>query len=313
MSTGYIAAFATLIAWTISIFVFARLCRLEDSHTLNKAVLFFSIFLLGLLVCILDRLSPWELFSTPNSSNWLWLGISGVVGKSLGDYWGFSAMRIMGARRRSMIATLTPGFTWLFGLMILNETMNWLGIAAMLLTIVALLLLINNSTEKDEVKKENFGLPISGLLFGIGGAALTALAFILSKMTIVENETKLSAFHGTWIRIITAFLALMIFDLICNQRVRFIKTFFLNKHRAVLLFLGILFNTVLGLSFSLMAITHMNAAEAYSIFSLVPVSVIFVSVILYKKRLSLQSWIYSALAIAGVIVLVWRDVLIKRF
>jgi drug/metabolite transporter (DMT)-like permease len=81
----------------------------------------------------------------------------------------------------------------------------------------------------------------------------------------------------------------------------------------VLLFLGILFNTVLGLSFSLMAITRMNAAEAYSIFSLVPVTVILVSVIMYKKSIYLQSWFYSILAIAGVILLVWRDTLIKIF
>ncbi len=63
--------------------------------------------------------------------------------------------------------------------MILNETMDWLGIAAMLLTIVSLLLLINSSAEKNEVKKENFGLPLPGLLYGTGGAAATGLAFIL--------------------------------------------------------------------------------------------------------------------------------------
>ena len=148
MMTGYIAAFATLFAWTISTFVLAKLTRLQDAYTLNKAVLFFSIFLLGLLVCILDGLAPWQLFTLPSSSNWLWLGISGILGKSLGDYCGFCAFRILGARRRSMITTLGPGFTWLSGLLILNETMNWLGIAAMLFTGVFLLLLINNSAEK---------------------------------------------------------------------------------------------------------------------------------------------------------------------
>ncbi|MEP7317702.1 MAG: DMT family transporter [Panacibacter sp.] len=313
MSTAYLAAFATLFAWTISIFVFAKLSRLEDVYILNKAVLFFSIFLLGVLVCVLDGLTPWELFMLPNSSNWLWLGISGIIGKSIGDYFGYSALRILGARRRSMITTLTPGFTWLFGLIILNESMNWLGIAAMLLTIVSLLLFINNSSEKNEVKKENYGLPIPGLLFGIGGAALTGLAFILSKMTIIGNDTNLSAFHGTWIRIIVAFLALMLFDFVRNKPAGFIKQFLFNKQKALLLFFGILFNTVLGLSFSLMAITQMNAAEAYTIFSLVPVTVILVSVFVYKKNISLRSWFYSILAIAGVILLVWRDSLIKLF
>jgi drug/metabolite transporter (DMT)-like permease len=313
MTTGYSAALATLGAWTISTFVLAKLSRLEGAYILNKAALFFSIFLLGILVCILDGLAPWQLFTVPNSSEWLWLGISGILGKSVGDYCGFCSLRILGARRRSMITTLGPGFTWLFGLLILNESMNWLGIAAMVLTAVFLLLLISNNSEKKEVEKENFGLPLPGFLFGIAAAALTGLAFILSKMAFSGSENNISAFHGTWMRIIAAFFALMIYDIFRNKHTSFIKPFLLDKQKALLLFLGILFGAVLGLSFSLIAIMRMNAAAAYTIFSLLPVSVILVSVVVYKKKITLLSWLYSLLAIAGAMILVWRDVLIRYF
>jgi drug/metabolite transporter (DMT)-like permease len=313
MATGYYAALGTLIAWTISTFVLEKLSRLEGAYILNKAALFFSVFLLGILVCILDGLAPWQLFTVPNSSEWLWLGISGILGKSLGDYFGFCSLRILGARRRSMITSLGPGFTWLFGLIILNERMNWLGIVAMLFTAVFLLLFINNSAEKNEVEKENFGLPLPGLLFGIAAAALTGLAFILSKRAFKESENNISAFHGTWIRIITAFLTLMIYDVFRNKHTNFIKPFLFDRQKALLLFFGILFGAVLGLSFSLIAITRMNAAAAYTIFSMLPVSVILVSVIVYKKKITLLSWLYSLLAIAGAMVLVWRDMLIRYF
>jgi len=313
MTTGYSAALATLCAWTISTFVLAKLSRLEGAYILNKAALFFSIFLLGILVCLLDGLAPWQLFTIPSLSDWLWLGISGIIGKSVGDYCGFCSLRILGARRRSMITTLGPGFTWLFGLIILNEKMNWLGIAAMLLTAAFLLLLINSTAEKNEVEKDNFGFPLPGLLFGIASAALTGFAFILSKMAFIENKNNLSAFHGTWIRIITAFLVLMLYDIIRNKHSDFIRPFLFDKQKAWLLFWGILFGAVLGLSFSLMAITRMNAAAAYTIFSLLPLSVILVSIIVYKKRLSPLSCFYSLLAIVGAVVLVWRDILIKYF
>jgi drug/metabolite transporter (DMT)-like permease len=313
MDTGYLAALGTLFAWTISNFVLAKLTRLVEPSILNRAALFFSIFLLGLLVCIVDGLAPWQLFSVPNSSNWLWLGLSGILGKSIGDYCGFCSMRILGVRRRSMISTLGPGFTWLFGLIILNEKMNWVGVAAMLLTIISILLLINSSTEKEEVKKEKFGLPLPGLLFGIAAAALTGLAFILSKKTFIETGREISEFHGTWIRIMVAFLAIMLVDTMRNKHTDFIKPFLYNKQKGVLLFFTILFGAVLGLSFSLIAITRMNAASAYTIFSMLPVSVILVSVILYKKKISMQSWLYSILAIAGVMLLVWRDIIIKYF
>jgi drug/metabolite transporter (DMT)-like permease len=310
MSTGYLAAIGTLIAWTISNFVLAKLTREVEPGILNRAALFFSIFLLGVLVCILDGLAPWELFTLPHYSNWLWLGISGILGKSIGDYCGFCSMRILGVRRRSMISTLGPGFTWLFGLLLLNEKMNWLGMMAMLLTTISLLLLINSNAEKEEVKKEKFGLPLPGLLYGIAAAALTGLAFILSKKTFIEGDRVISEFHGTWIRILAAFLAIFIVDVSMNRHTGFIKQFLDDKRKGWLLFLVILFGAVLGLSFSLVAITRMNAAAAYTIFSLLPVSIILVSVFIYKKKMTLKSWLYSLLAVTGVLILVWRDQLI---
>jgi drug/metabolite transporter (DMT)-like permease len=313
MNTGYIAALATLFAWTISNFALAKLTRLAEPSILNRAALFFSIFLLGLLVCILDGLAPWQLFTIPSPSNYLWLGLSGILGKSIGDYCGYCSMRILGVRRRSMITTLGPGFTWLFGLIILNEKMNWLGLAAMLLTIISILLLINSTAEKEEVKKEKFGLPLPGLLFGIAAAALTGLAFILSKQAFIENGNNISAFHATWIRILAAFLAIRLVDIFSNKHHRFIKQFIFDKQKGTLLFFTILFGSVLGLSFSLIAITSMNAAAAYTVFSMLPASVIAVTVIVYKKKIPLQSWLFSGLAIAGVIVLLWRHSIIKYF
>jgi drug/metabolite transporter (DMT)-like permease len=311
MNTGYLAAFATLFSWTISNFALAKLTRLADPFVLNKATLFFSIFLLGALVCVLDGLWPWQLFTAPNASNWLWLGISGILGKSVGDYFGFLAMRILGVRRRTMITSLGPGFTWLFGLMILNEKMNWLGVVAMLITMISLLLLVNSTSEREEVKKENFGLPLPGLLFGIAASALTGLAFILSKMTFLETGRRISEFHGTWIRILVAFSVLFFFDVLRNKQPDFIRQFLVSKQKAYLLFVVILFGAVLGLSFSLIAITRINAAVAYTIFSMLPVTIILVTVLFYNNRMTLQSWIYSVLAVSGVLILVWRNSLIQ--
>ena len=307
MGTGYLAAIGTLIAWTISTFVLAKLSRLVESPVLNRAVLLSSTLLLGVLVCFIDGINPLTLFTLPSASNWIWLGISGILGKSVGDYCGYQAMRILGVRRRTMITTLGPGFTWLFGLMILNESMNWLGLAAMTLTLVSLLLFINSNSERNEVKQENFGKPVPGFLFGIASAGLTGLAFIISKMAFMEEGRRISEFHGTWIRIVVAFVTLMVFDIVRNKHLDFVKPFLTDMRRGSLLFFCILFGAVLGLSFSLIAIMRMNAAVAYTIFSMLPVTIMLGSVLLYNKRISLQSWVYSLIAIAGVLLLVWRN------
>ena len=306
MNSGYLFAFATLVSWTVSTFVLAKLSRMEGPATINKAALFFSTFLLGAVVCVVDGLAPWELFTRPNRINWIWLGISGIIGKSIGDYFSYKTLRILGARRRTMITTLSPGFALLFGFIILNETMNGVGIAAMFLTIISLLLLINSHAEKEEVKKEKYGLPVPGLLFGIAASALTGFAFILSKKAFADTGRNISEFHGTWIRIVIAFVALLSFDAGRNKQTSFIKPF-LNKQKGGLLFVGILFGAVLGLSFSLMAITRINTAVAFTIFALLPVSIMLVSAIMYQKKITGKSCLYSLLAVTGAMILIWRD------
>jgi drug/metabolite transporter (DMT)-like permease len=141
---------------------------------------------------------------------------------------------------------------------------------------------------------------------------LTGLAFIISKKTFIETETNLSAFHATWIRILAAFVAIILVDTIRNKHVPFIKPFLAGRQKAILLLLTILFGAILGLSFSLIAISSINAAVAYTIFSMLPVSVIVVNVI-YGKKITVQSWFYSVLAVAGVLVLVWQDYLVSCF
>lgn len=307
MNTGYLAAFGTLLSWTVSAFIFGKLTRLTEPGLLNKAILFFSIFLLGIVVCVMDRINPIELFSLPNQSNWLWLGLSGIIGKSLGDYCGLSCLRILGPRRRYMISTLTPGFTLLFGFIILGEKINAIGMAGMFITILSLFLLLNSQTEKAEVKLEKFGNHVWGIFMGLCGAALTAVAFIIAKKGMVQSETSISEFHGTWIRVIVAFIVLFVVDLFLKRNKDFVTGIITNRQKAILLFWGIVFGVILGLSLSLVAITRLEVAVAYTIFSVVPLTVILASVIFFRKKIPWQSWIYSLMAIAGVIVLVWKD------
>jgi len=306
MNNGYLFAFITLASWTVSTFELAKLSRLEAPAAINKAALFLSTFLLAAVVCIADDLNPVQLITKPHTSNWIWLSISGIIGKSIGDYLSYNSLRILGARRRTMISTLTPGFAWLFGWLFLKESMSLVSITAMLLTISSLLLMLNSQSEREEVRNEKFGMPLQGLLLGIGAAALTGLAFILSKKTFAENDTNISEFHGTWIRIVTAFTALLLFDIGRNKHTPFIKPF-LNMQKAGLLFTGVLFGAVIGLSFSLMAVTRLNTAVAFTVFALLPVSTMLVSILLFKKRVTPQSWLYSMLAVAGVMLLIWHN------
>lgn len=307
MNTGYIAAIATLICWTAGAFIIGKLSRLMHPHALNKALLFFGIFLLGIVVCVIDEINPMKLFSLPNSSNWLWLGLSGILGKSLGDYCGLSALRILGPRRRYMLATLTPGFSLFAGFIFLDETISALGIAGMFITMISLALLLNDQKEKDEVIKDKFGNYFRGVVMALCSGILTAFAFVFAKKTMIETGNPISEFHATWIRILIAFIVLFVIDVFTKKDHDFILEVFKDKQKIWLMGGAVFIAVILGLSLSLVAITRLEVAIAYTIFSLVPLGVLLVSVLWYHKKIVWRSWIYCLMAIAGVMILIWRN------
>lgn len=306
MAAPYIYALITLLSWTISIFINAKLSRLETAWTLNKAILFVSIVILGIVVFIKDRLNFAELFTLPTYSEWILLATSGVIGKSLGDYCALSCIRILGARRRSVITTLTPGFVLIASYFILKENINIIGSAGVLITGLSLVLLINSSTEKEEVIKENFGSIQIGFLMGISAALFTALAFVISKKSFTRELQPVSEFHATWIRVFSAFLFNAVIDLFKPHTSFAFLSAITNPVKFRLILLNTFFYTVLGLSFSLMAITRMNVTTAVMIFNLTPVTVTIASLIFLKKKISLLSWTYSILAVIGALLVIYR-------
>jgi drug/metabolite transporter (DMT)-like permease len=71
--------------------------------------------------------------------------------------------------------------------------------------------------------------------------------------------------------------------------------------------LGTLCGPVVGMMTSMYALSHINASVAQTIFSLVPVFVLFLNFFIYKEKISMRSLGGAIIAIAGVYVLVFRD------
>lgn len=312
MHLGYLAALGTLFCWTIAVFLLGRLSRISEPWALNKISLLYSAVLLGLLVCVKDRLSPIALVNKPSLTQWGWLGLSGILGKTMGDFFGYSCIRILGVRRRSMITTLTPAFTWFFAFQWLGEQINAIGLTGIFLTIIALFLIYKDQEEAKEVQKDAYGTYVKGISMGIAGAALTGIAFVISKKAYGPQQQSISEFHGTWIRVIAALLTVLVADLFRKKREPLVKTFLANNRTFLLLTGSVVFGTILGLSFSLVAITHLPVAVAYTIFALVPLLVMITEAIKGQSRIKQKQWLFALLAIIGVCLLLWRNHLLPK-
>ena len=76
---------------------------------------------------------------------------------------------------------------------------------------------------------------------------------------------------------------------------------------------GTVFGPVLGVSFSMYAVSLINASVAQTIFSLVPVFALPLSYFFYKEKITWQALAGAVIAVIGVLLLIWRDELITLF
>src|SRR3954470_10503480 len=126
---GLFFALLTTLSWSIGIFPFTQAARRMGSNALNHFRLPLAALLLSITAVIIDHAAFIDLFRHPVSEAWLWLSLSGIIGLTLGDYFGLSMYAILGARIGSVLATLAPPASLILAALLIDERMNVVGIA----------------------------------------------------------------------------------------------------------------------------------------------------------------------------------------
>ncbi len=307
MNIGFIAAGITLISWTVGTFAFTRASQLTNPSSVNRVRLLFAFIILSILTCIYLGISPIELFAIPNSEQYLWFGISGFIGLTLGDYFAFTAYSILGGRRTSLFACFAPGAALFAAYFLVGERINTAGILGMAISISGILLLVSSRKEHNAVENEHMGSFNKGILFAALGAICQGLGLVLAKKGFSVSENNFNPMYATWIRMFSASVFVYLMGSFTVPLWKEMKDIIGNKNviRAVLL--GTVFGPVIGVSFSLLAANHLDASVAQTIFTLLPASVLFTAVVFYKERVPFLSYLAVFVSILGVMVLVWRN------
>jgi drug/metabolite transporter (DMT)-like permease len=92
----------TALCWAVGIFPFTLSTKYFQATHINLMRLILAMLLLSPFIIIKENISLANLFWFPGAQNWIWLGLSGIVGLALGDYFSFSAFRAIGARNSSI-------------------------------------------------------------------------------------------------------------------------------------------------------------------------------------------------------------------
>jgi len=307
---GELAALLTALSWSIGIFPFTEASRRMNPNTVNHFRLLLGVILLAIYLMISAAIGPMALITFPLPEHWLWFGLSGLVGLALGDYFGFTSYAILGTRTGSILTTLAPGASLLFGYFLLGEKLNWIGITGMAITIAGIIWITLSKKEQAKIADSEFGKKEKGIFYGVLAALCQGVGLVMAKkgMGFTIDEQALSSVHATFIRLFAATVVTYGLTIVAGKLKAINAPLLENKNNGLkFIVAGTLFGPTIGVVLSMYAVSQINVSVAQTIFSLVPVIVLPLGYIFYREKISLKSALGAAVAISGVIILIWRQ------
>lgn len=282
---GEIAGLGVSLCWTMSALFFEKAGSRIGSLSVNFIRLFMAIAFLGLTTLITKGLFfPTD--ATPYQ--WLWLGLSGVIGFFLGDLVLFKSYLVIGSRTAALIMSFSPMLTAIIGWFFLKEKLNALEIIAILVSITGIIIAISN-------RKMKLNIPLKGLILAFGGALGQSVGIILSKKGIGTYDP----LAATQIRALFGLASFTIMITVMQRWPRILQAL-KDKPGMKAVTVGSVFGPFLGVSLALFAIQHTNTGIASTLMALVPIFIIWPSAVMFGEKIKLQQIIGAIISIFGV-------------
>lgn len=306
--SGELIAILTTICWSIGIFPFTEASKRIGAAAVNQYRLLMAWLIISMILIFFYSMAPLQLFNKPGSQHYLFLGLSGIIGFTIGDYCSFRSFTLLGPKLGSLYTTFAPGAALVAGFAALNETINLPGILGITITLAGVIWLTLSKKDKLAAEKAGFKRDRKGILLGVIGALCQGTGLVLSKLGMDAETDKLETMHAVWIRLMFAFAMAFLISMVTKNFIRNSKPVLTNQNNAIpFMLLGTLFGPIAGVTLSLLAIQKMEVAVAQTIFALLPIMVLPMNLLIYKEKITLQSVLACFVAILGVVLLIWRN------
>ena len=306
---GYLLAFMAMFVSSLSNFPFTDAARKWGSVALNHYRLVVAFIVLTILCMAIDRISIVELFNGPSLNQYIFIGLSGVLGLAVGDYFGFHAMSILGVRLSSIFNTIAPGATLLFGLVMLNESMSLTGVMGMAISIGGMIwFLTSGSKDEEKPPASKHGSIRKGILFGVLAGLCQGFHIVIAKKGFLDTSYTISPLHATWIRIFAAMVTYYTFTIARGRLHKDVVVVVRNgKEILTKVTLATIWGLVLSIALVMWSITLCKVAAVQTIISLIPIVVVPMTFVIYKEKMTFRAMIAAAVSVTGVMVLIWRE------
>jgi drug/metabolite transporter (DMT)-like permease len=286
-----LAAFGTAVFWAFSAIFFEDASKKVGALAVNFWKVTFAFVFLAISGTVV-RGVPFP-YDAPLRT-WIFLGLSGLVGFVISDYFLFNAYVLIGSRITVIFQSLTPVFTALFAYIFIAERMQAHRFVGMAVTIAGILIVVLTRSKQSRQNNEG-ALSAKGLLFAFLSSVFQAGGMVLTKAGLGDY----SPISGTQIRAFIAIFGFAINALLIGQgahvflKVPKIREAFFSTIK------GSVFGPFLGVALSLFSLQNTQAGATSTLMALTPVVIILPSVFILKQKIHALEVVGAAVAVAG--------------
>ncbi|MCQ2243692.1 MAG: DMT family transporter [Bacteroidaceae bacterium] len=303
---GEIIALIVAVSWTATA-IFAEISTKRlGTLVMNVVRMSMSIILLAaLLFCVTGSPIPQH----TDSSVWLWLGLSGLVGYVFGDFCLFKSYTLIGSRFGQLFMTLSSLFAAVTGYLMLSESISLKASLGMLVTITGISISVLSKGDNDS--KLHLKLSPQGVLYGVGAAMGQGVGLVLSKMGMVayseclegldnvEDISMMMPFSGTLIRGIIGFVGFAVL-LVSSGNVSALRKGIHDRYAMTFALLATVFGPFIGVSLSLLAVSYTSTGIAQTIMSITPVLILLPAFLIFKQKITTLEMLGAVISVVGV-------------
>lgn len=296
---GQFAALLTSCLWTFNSILFAKAGKKIGSLSVNAIRIVFAVAFLAIThILVFGQVLP-----LLENEQFLWIGLSGIIGLGVGDFALFAAFVIIGPRLSVLIMATSPIYAAVLGYFILGETLSFLSIFGIAITIFGVCSVILVTKEHQQWPTTSKKASMYGSILGFVGAAGQGTGVVLAKKGILfQSDMAVNPISAALIRMITAAIFIWVCVAISGKLPKIRKA--IKDVTAIKFTIGGAFiGPFLGVTLSMVAVTYANVGVAQTLMSLMPIIIIPVMWISYKEKTSIRGILGAIIAIFGVAIL----------
>ncbi len=285
---GELSALITAVLWSGTSIAFSEASIRVGTTYLNITRMFFAVLFLSITIIIAGIPLNLSFHQIQN------LFISGIIGLVIGDQFLFSSYRLIGARLGMLVMSSAPAIAAMLAYFLLGEKLSALGIIGIIVTILGIALVV---LQRHEVPTSKYKVDYLGLFYAFMGSVGQAAGLIFAKFAF--NDGDINGFVATFFRVFSALIVLLPIAYLSKRFSHPIRKFKENKKGLVFTLVGSFIGPYLGITFSLIAISHTKVGIASTIMATVPILMLPLVRFYYKEKLSWISILGAFVAVLG--------------